>query len=199
MAVDISENAALASARGSNRNIVPRFWPSASIQGVPWHVAHTKPLRESAVERKLKAEGAAVWLPVMSHIGTNRQRRYERLFPRYILLQLTGEREKWGCTIRSDGGEELASVLRTPAGVPLIVPDEVMERLLVQCAPDGIIHEPEPRQMRRGDVARVEQGPFTSFSGVCQRTSKDRVWLLLTIMGRSTEVPFKRSDVELVA
>jgi transcription antitermination factor NusG len=48
-------------------------------------------------------------------------------------------------------------------------------------------------------MVRVEEGPFSQFSGIVQRTTRERVWILLNLFGRSSEVPFTRDQVELVA
>jgi transcription antitermination factor NusG len=70
---------------------------------------------------------------------------------------------------------------------------------MAQCGPGGLFHPPEPREVRRRDKVRVEDGPFADFTGFVQRTTRDRVWILLTLLGRPTEVPFTRRQVELLA
>ena len=173
------------------------FAPCASLPGVPWHVLYTHPNAERAAEHKLRREGAGVWLPMDSRLWDNRQRKISVTFPRYLFLQLTGDRVKWGCTVRSDGGEELGSVLRSPAGRPLVVPLAALEALWSQCAANGVIYPPEAREARRGDVLRVLSGPLAGFAGVCTMTTRERVTLLLSIMGRPAPVEYARSAVEI--
>lgn len=173
------------------------FVPCASIPGLPWHVCYTKPQMELRVELKLRKEGAAAWAPNECWVTPDRHRRLRLIFPRYVLMQMSGERQKWGFTVRNEGGEELGSVLRSPSGRPLVLPDQDLEALLAQCAPNGVIYPPEPREMHRGDVGRVVTGPMTDFRGICRRTTRERVWLLLSVLGRETEVEFKRDAVEI--
>jgi len=187
-----------ASLPGQNRNSDTRFLPCASIPSLPWHVAYTKPLREASVVKKLREEGAAVWRPIKLFRGPNRQERYEPMFPRYVLMQMGGERLKWGYTIRNQYGYELGNVLRSPAGVPLVIPNAAMELLIRQSDDQGIIHEPVKPEMHCGGLGSVLGGPLASFAGICTRTSRDRVWLLLAVMGGQTEVGFRRDAVELV-
>jgi transcription antitermination factor NusG len=68
-----------------------------------------------------------------------------------------------------------------------------------QCAPNGVIYPPEAREVTRKDVVRVDAGPFVGFTGICQRTTRERVWILLNLFGRPSEVPFTREQVELIA
>lgn len=179
--------------------IATGFAPNASMPGAPWHVAYTKPRAEQATTEKLQAEGAGVWCPMVVETMANRQKRHVLLFPRYVLLQLTGERVRWGHVIRNAGGEELASVITSPSGRALVVPDQAIAELVAQAGKDGIFRPPPAREISRRDHVRVLDGPFTSFSGIVNRTAKDRVWCLLSIFGRSSEVELKRSAVELVA
>jgi transcription antitermination factor NusG len=173
------------------------FAPSASVTDMPWHVLYTQPNAERAAEHKLRREGAGVWLPLDSRTWANRQRKISVTFPRYLFLQLTGERVKWGCTVRSDGGEELGSVLRSPAGNPLAVPLAALEALWGQCGPNGVIYPPEVREARRGDALRVLTGPFAGFTGICTLTTRQRVTLLLSMFGRDSAVEYARSAVEI--
>lgn len=166
----------------------------ASILDAPWHAAFTKPGAERKTEAKLRDEQAGVWLPMECR---DRDKRLAPLIPRYIFLQLTGERTKWGCVIRSAGGEELASVLRSPTGRPLVVPLAALDALRGQCAPDGVLYPVASREMRRGDLGRAATGPFQSFTGICRMTTRQRVELLLSMFGRIVPVWYDRRDVEL--
>ena len=173
------------------------FCPSASIAGRPWACVYTKPRAEIVAEHRVRAEGFAAWLPM--HQVIHRPHRgvpfttHRPIFPRYLFVQ----DYRW-TVVRNAGGEELGAVLRSPAGVPLSVPESVLEVLWSQCAANGVIYPPEPRQVRRSDTVRVLDGPFAGFAAVCSRTSRERVWLLLSIFGRSSEIDLKRGAVELV-
>jgi transcription antitermination factor NusG len=192
-------NGAVQATPSGTDRIATRFLPCASIPGTPWHVAYTKPLREASVVKKLREEGAAVWRPIKLFRAPNGQERYEPLFPRYVLMQMTGERLKWGYTIRNQFGYELGHVLRSPAGTPMVIPDAEMEWLTLQSEDDGIIREPARPQVALDDRGRVLTGWAAQLQGICTRTSRDRVWLLLSVLGRETPVEFRRGEVELVA
>lgn len=178
---------------GPERN-EPRFVPCASVSDAPWFCVHTKPQLEIATEHRIRVEGFSAWLPLTSVVQKNRQSRIVPVFSRYLFVQ----NYRW-TVVRNAGGEEMASVLRSPSGKPLVVPQAKMDELFAQCKPNGVIYAPEPREITRKDMVRVEDGPFTSFTGICQRTTRDRVWILLSLFGRQSEVPFTRQQVELIA
>lgn len=169
------------------------FAPSASIPDAPWYCVYTKPQQERATEHRIRVQGSAVWLPLESVRLANRQTVIRPIFQRYLFVQAY----PWN-VIRNAGGEEMARVLLSPARKPLELPPGELETLFAQCAPNGVIYAPEPREVTRGDRVTIEDGPFTSFSGICRRTSRDRIWILLNLFGRPQEVPFSRRQVELV-
>ncbi len=121
--------------------------------------------------------------------------RIEPLFPRYGFIQPNAD-DQWVAALYARG---VAEIIRSPFGKPVALPTGEIEKLFAQCAPNGVIYPPEPREVSRKDTVRVEDGPFQGFTGVCQRTTRDRVWILLSLFGRQSEVPFTRGQVELIA
>jgi transcription antitermination factor NusG len=189
----------LQSVRSGQTGHSSTFLPCASVPGLPWLCAYTKPGKELQTELKLWKEGAAAWLPLTVTIWKNQQKRISPIFPRYLFFQMSGERPRWGYTIHTEGGEEIATAMKSAAGRPIEVPQAVIDILLAQCAPNGVIYPPEPRETRRGDAVKIENGPFQGFSGIVQRTTRERLFVLMTIFGRSSEVPFLRKQVGLIA
>jgi len=185
----MSIDASLQGHRGTDSR---RFVPCASIPDAPWHCVYTRPHQEAATEARVRQEGAAAWLPLEAVALANRQTRIRPIFPRYLFVQ----DYRW-MVVRNAGGEEMASVLRSPAGMPLVVPPRVVATLMAQRGADGIIRPAEPREVDRGDEVEITGGPFASFRGVCSRTARDRVWVLLNVLG-SSQIEFKRTAVALV-
>lgn len=168
--------------------------PCASNPDTPWFCVHTKPQMESATERRIRDERSPVWLPLHA-TGKPKELRISPIFPRYLFVQAY----PW-TVVRNAGGEEMARLLTSPTtGRPIAIASGVIESWMAGCGPDGIIYPPEPRQITFKDNVRVEDGPFAGFSGICRRTTRDRVWLLLSLFGRLSEVPFTRGQVELIA
>lgn len=170
------------------------FAPCGSHPAAPWLCIYTKPQSEIIALQELRKQGFAVFLPLHSAKLANRQTRIEPLFPRYLMAQ-----PKDGSWSAIRGTKGVASVLRTASGAAQVIPVMAMAILLAQCAPNGVIYPPEPREVSRKDAVRVEDGPFTGFTGICQRTTRDRIWILLSLFGRQSEVPFTRGQVELIS
>lgn len=176
---------------------IPGALPSARYSGDPWFVVYTLPLRERATEFRLTTEGAVAWLPLEAppkRQKVERERLIRPLFPRYCFVQAY----PW-LVVRDAGGQELGTLIASPTTrKPLALPPGAVETLMAQCGPGGVFHPPEPREARRKDAVRVEDGPFAGFTGIVQRTTRERVWILLNLFGRQSEVPFTREQVELV-
>jgi len=170
------------------------FTPYNARSGVAWHCVYSKPQAEILAEVQLRQQGFVAWVPLESR-RNGRQSKLAPLFPRYLFAQFDVAEDHWAPVVNTRGVSDL---LRSPSGRPLDVPQRVMDRLMEQCAPNGVIYPAEAREMRRDDVGRVIDGPFAEFSGICTRTARDRVWLLLAVFG-SREVEFRRDAVELVA
>jgi transcription antitermination factor NusG len=125
----------------------------------------------------------------------NGRTKINPIFPRYLFVQAY----RWN-VVRDAGRQELGRVITSPTtGKPLSLPPGALDVLLAQCAPNGVIYPAEPRAVRRQDHVRVLAGPLADFHGICERTTRDRVWVLLTVLGRPSSVEFRRENVALSA
>lgn len=154
----------------------------------PWHVIWTKPGQAHVADRELRAAGFPTFFPLYGA----RRAAYVPMFGRYGFAQPNDD-DQWVGMLYARG---VAEVLRNGIGIPKTVPQRDMDELFAQCAPNGVIFEPEPERAQKGDTVRVMDGPLAGFTGICARSSEERVWLLLTLLGRSQEVPFTHSAVE---
>jgi transcription antitermination factor NusG len=147
----------------------------------------------------MQRAGFETYFPQYLMIWRDRQRQVRPLFPRYTFVRFDSANQPWSMVVRDPGGQELGQMMVEPTTRrPYTIPDAVIDALLAEAAPDRIIYPPEPRIMHRGDVGRVTVGPLAELSGICSRTSRDRVWLLLNILGRRSEVQFDRDSVEIL-
>ncbi len=169
------------------------------MAALEWHCCFTRPSHERDVDQAFKRAGFETLFPRFQLTRRSRHKEIRPLFPRYTFVRFDWKTDPWKRTVRDHIQREVGEMMVSSVMRPLVVPDRVVEELRSQMAVDGVIYPPEPRQMRRGDVARPLTGPFVGFTGICSLTSKDRVTLLLSLFGRSTPVEYKREDVELVA
>lgn len=173
------------------------FVPCGRRMDAPWFCVWTKPAQERRAEHALRTAGFPTFFPTrfVKRAKSDLRMRLEMLFPRYGFIQPNSDGQ-WVPALYEPG---VAEIIRSPNGRPLSLPPGEIEKLFAQCARDGVIYPPEPREVARSDHVRVEDGPFHGFSGICQRTSRDRVWIMLSLFGRQSEVPFTRAQVELIA
>lgn len=166
-----------------------------SVPNASWQAVYTKPNQELRAARELRQQGFSEWVPVETVRLANRTTVRRPAFPRYLLVQFDPAATPWHTINGTRGVDHL---LVSAAGRPLSVPHHTIAELMRELAPGGVLHPPEPREMRRGDSGTILAGPFQSFAGVCTRSTRERVILLMTIFGRSSEAEFRRQDVELI-
>ena len=168
------------------------FAPCGSRSG-PWICAVAHINREIEAETELRRQDYPVYLPQHSVTLSNRQRVIQPLFRRYLFLQPHPD-GSWS-SARSTRG--IAAVLRHVGGAAQLVPESILAALWRQCAANGVIYPPEPKTIAAGDRIRIASGPLADLDGICSRTAKDRVWVLLSILGRAAEVEFPASNLEV--
>jgi transcription antitermination factor NusG len=119
------------------------------------------------------------------------------MFPRYLFVQIAGERERKGCVIRSPGINDLGSILRSPAGNPLVVPERVVTQLRAGCDETGAWHVPQARRAAVGDSVTVQSGTYAGWQGVVSASKAERVAVLLSILGGPAPVWIDRAAVQI--
>lgn len=166
----------------------------ASIQPDGWYLIYTKPRQERLAGDNLERQGYPAYLPL---VATRRRREgriakvTEALFPRYLFVRLSPERDDWR-PIRSTLG---VVALVSFGDVPARVPDALVDMLRGREDPTGLQDLP-PVQLNPGDRVRVVEGALAGYEGVLRgRSGPDRVVVLLDIIGRANQV---HVPVELV-
>ena len=160
-----------------------------------WYVVHTKPRMEALAEDNLKRQDFETYLPWLKRVVRHRQswrEVVEPLFPRYLFLRL-------------DPDEQTVSPIRSTLGVTRLVgfgdriipvPDEVVDALQRSAEAGSGIHTAPKEAWRAGDPVSVASGPFEGLEGVFQAPSgRDRVAVLLDILGQSTKVVLSRASL----
>jgi transcriptional antiterminator RfaH len=151
-----------------------------------WACALTEAHRERTAIRFLTMGGYTVYCPLL---GT--KRGTVPLFPGYCFV-LIAERGWW--TARGTIG--VRSIVGAHIGEPARVPDSVISGLRAR-EKNGLIQLPQKPGLRRGDQVRIVTGPFTGhlaiFAGMKPR---ERVEVLLTLLGSLQRVELARCDVE---
>jgi len=159
-----------------------------------WYVAQTQAHAEERARVNLERQGFSTYLP-----RYRRERRHARrrdtvkapLFPGYIFVELDLERAPWRSINGTFGVTQLVCRGERPAAVPAGVVEEITGR----AGEDGLI-ELQPAALRKGEALRIVSGALADCRGLFERMAdRDRVILLLDLLGRTVQVEAPRTAV----
>ena len=180
-----------------------------SVDGPKWYIVHTYSGQEDIVERnlKLRIQSLGMHEKIMDVVVPTEeevvfkdgQRTPERkkLFPGYILVQMTMDDDSWyivrntpGVTgfVSSDDGNDRRS---KPTPLEDSQVDEIFKQ--VDSTPSKV-----KIGFQNGDVVRITEGPFVDFIGAFNDVdeSKGKVRVLVSFFGRETPVELDFLQVE---
>lgn len=161
-----------------------------------WFVVNTLPNQEQRAETNLQRQGYATWLPRL-----RRSRRHARridtvlapLFPGYLFVSLNLDHDAWSPINGTFGVRRL--ILRNERPAPL--PEGFIGALQETVDQDGAAGVPA-QWLDPGAKIRVLSGPFVDCVGtLTAMASKDRVAVLLSVLGREVAALVSRRAVAL--
>lgn len=161
-----------------------------------WLIATTKPRQEYRARQNLAQQGMRPWLPLCIVQRTIRRHQVtipEPLFPGYIFIEVD---DLAGCSaINNTRG--ISRLLSDKDGRPSIVSPQVIASVRAMLPNDGPLdmRSPHGHPWRRNQTLRVLSGPFESLSGLCTAISRDRVTILLDLLGRGVQISLPSSAV----
>ena len=164
-----------------------------------WYAVYTKPQQETVAEANLERQGFETYLPWITHPRRRRGKWLdvtEPLFPRYLFTRLDPAGQDIG-PIRSTFG---VTRLVTFGDRLRAVPDALIESLRTAAhSASGQYCRSRPL-FQPGDHVVVLSGPFEGLAGLFQTTSgKDRVAILLDILGTTSQVLLRRDHIASTA
>jgi transcription antitermination factor NusG len=147
-----------------------------------WHVVQTQAQRERLANWHLRNQKYRTFLPIC----IEKSERKGPLFPGYLFVDLDTSIEQWHSINGTVGVLRLICNRELPAPVPEGVVEEIQSR-----AVEGVIDlrdPPEkPIEFSPGEFVKLVDGPLSGRLGIYQSRAKDRIYLLLDIMGRSVK------------
>ncbi len=156
---------------------------------------YSKPRQERVARENLERQGFDTYLPRVRQPRRRMNRRIlvvEPMFPRYLFIRLDARHDNWA-PIRSTLG---VSALVRFGPYPTPVPEALIEALRAREDEEGIQDLP-PQQFKRGEALRIADGAMAGYEGIfLARSGKDRVLVLLEIMGRQARVEVGQDAVE---
>ena len=170
-----------------------------------WYIVHaysgfekkvSQAIREQA-ERKGMAESFdQVLVPTEEVVEMRRGKKVSserKFFPGYVLIKMAMSDETWHLVKNTP---KVTGFLGT-GGRPAPISDAEADRILHQVQ-EGI-ERPKPSiTFEIGEMVRVSDGPFPSFSGMVEDVDEDkaRVKVSVSIFGRATPVELEYAQVE---
>lgn len=146
-----------------------------------WYAVHTKPKQEDRVDDNLRAWKVETFSPKLKQYRSSRytgERTYvtKPLFTGYIFARF----EAVSMLHKIFFTRGVQSVVCSD-GVPVPIPDDVIELIQSQVREDGYIRIGE--KFKPGDKVMIKEGPFKSWVGIFEREMKDqeRVMILLAL------------------
>ncbi len=172
-----------------------------------WYVVHTLTGQEEKVRGSLQrlvdasaGEGPIqqVLVPMekVSEVKAGKKKISERrVFPGYVLVQMTLTDETWYQVKNTPGVSGFVGQGLRP--VPL-AEEEVTQ--ILQAAQEKM-EKPTPKVIfDKGEGVRINEGPFNNFNGVVEEVNpeKGKLKVMVTIFGRATPVELEYWQVEKV-
>ena len=180
-------------------------------QGPRWYIVHTYSGQEDVVEKNLKLRIQSldmqdriiqVLVPTEEEVvfkeGKRRSER-RKLFPGYILVQMSMDDESWYAVRNTPGVTGFVSSEdesdKRPKPVPL--EDKQVEDILSQVSSETTRVK---IGLERGETVRITEGPFIDFIGAISDIDegKGKVRVLVSFFGRETPVELDFLQVERI-
>lgn len=156
---------------------------------------YCKPRQETVARENLARQGYETYLPVMREVRRRQGKRVTLnapMFPRYLFIHLNSQTDNWA-PIRSTLG--VVSIVRFGRAAAR-VPDVLITALKSREDANGIQVLPV-EEYRPGTRVRITQGSFAGYEGIFQAaTGRDRVAVLLDVLGRNARTTVDSSSIE---
>ena len=157
--------------------------------GQRWIVAKTKPSRDFWAAENVARQDHTFYLPKI-YVQNKRYARVEPLFPSHLFVLVE---TSWRFLLSTFG----VSGVMLQGTEPAIVNDKEIVRLRKLENEDGFIEL--PAKLIHGQAVRISQGALAGRTGLYQgMTSRERVIVLLDVLGRKTPVLIDEAAVEAV-
>ena len=183
----------------------------AQSQDMRWYIVHTYSGQEDLVEKNLNLRINSldmedrikqVLVPTEEEVvfkdGKRRSER-KKLFPGYILVQMSMDDESWYAVRNTPGVTGFVSTEDERDSRPKPVPleDKQIEDILRQVESDSTRVK---IALERGETVRITEGPFVDFIGAINDVdeSKGKVRVLVSFFGRETPVELDFLQVERI-
>lgn len=153
-----------------------------------WYAVYIRTGMERIALGHLENQGYTAYLPLRS-----KERRHARridtikapLFPGYLFVQLDLARDRWHAINGTYGVRYIVAMGDRPSAVP----DQIVESIRAHENAQGLIEIVDPCPYAPGEVIEITHGVMADQTGIFKcRDDRQRVTLLLNLLGRETEI-----------
>jgi transcription antitermination factor NusG len=160
-----------------------------------WYVGHTHNERMPEALRHLEQQNFIAWSPQVVEFNKERKPVLNWLFPNYVFILFKLQDPSWRKISNTLGMRKLMSVNpETPSPVPMGVVEKLQE--VYGDTGEGINDMLRPPKVN--EKGKVVQGTFRDWEGLCTLREKERIVLMLDILGGLRPVAFDEKDVMVV-
>ena len=164
--------------------------------GSVWYVAYTKPRLELVAQENLVRQNYRVRLPMVRKV-VRRKVAIEPLFPRYIFVQPSSP-------------EQSLSPVRSTTGINSLVRFGMEFAVLSEEKCSAIMHFSRAQQeggvesllnvhgIKVGQRVLIQTGAFVGLEGLASVMARDRVIVLMNLLGKNQTLKFDATDLSAV-
>ena len=160
-----------------------------AVAGHAWYVCQTKPRQENLALRKLEEQGYQVYLPLLAVWKQHKdgwRKNDQVMFPRYAFVRCARP------------GQSIAPIRSTPGvtglvsfgNVPANIDDALVEAIRQLAEKNAHPAHQQASPFQIGDSVAVTDGPLKGLSGIVSNIAKERVVVMLTLLGREKPIAF---------
>ncbi|QJC55760.1 Transcription antitermination protein RfaH [Polaromonas vacuolata] len=163
-----------------------------------WFLAWTRPRLEIVAEQNLRQQEFDVYLPLYKSIKKNETGNhavFEPMFPRYIFFRPSSVKQSIALVRSSRGVGNVVSFGHIPATISADTLTAI--RLFEQVRNTTDIEKLNP--IRKGAKVKFFNPAFEGIEGLIQSISKQRVTVLLEILGRQQVLTVTPNQIKLAA
>lgn len=161
---------------------------------LPWYVAYTKPNQEQRAAENLLSQGYSIYLPqfkLFKRVCGKQQLLSEPLFPRYLFVQPQSTAQSLA-PIRSTLG--ISNLVRF-GGELALVRQETLKSIRVFEELNHAAMKMEVNRFKPGDRVGIIEGALVGLEGLISDVRKERVFVLLSLLGHETRVSMSQHQL----
>ena len=160
-----------------------------------WYVLQYKPNSQIITQKNLKRQGFNTFLPleeVTKYKFGKISKQLKPLFPGYMFVEFNKQDLSW-TKINSTIG--VSKLLKTNCELNP-VNEDLIQKLIHRC--DNLGKLLPFRGVQKGDEVKIINSPFNEFiTRIEQIDSKNRIWVLMDIMGRKARTQLLPEQIQL--